>query len=409
MTGRKKLLWVNQFAASPHDGGGTRHFEVGRELAALGWDVTIAASDLSLQERRYTRRSSAQERAPIAETVDGVRFLWLWSAPYHRNNWRRGWNWLTFSRSVLRLAGSEEWDVVIGSSPHLFAASAAHHLARRLAVPFVFEVRDLWPESLLAAGGRRGPFHFVLDRLARRLYRQAVPLVGLAKGSGDYLARERGVDPARVVFVPNGVDPSAFDPQPGAAPAEAAADKRTVFVYAGAHGAANGLDAVVDAAAHLRDRSDLCFRLIGDGPEKTNLVARAEALSLSNLEFLDPIPKSEIPGAFAQADVGLMILRDAPLFRFAVSPNKLFDYFAARLPVLANVPGEVEDMVREADAGIVVAAGSARAIADAAEVFAAKDASWMTQRGDAGRAWVERERSREVLAERLDAALRRVV
>lgn len=400
---RPRLLWVNQFAVSPRDGGGTRHFEVGRALTELGWDVTLAASDLNLQERRFTRRQSPTDRTPIKEMEDGVRFLWLWSAPYEKNNWRRGLNWLTFSRSVLSLRQAGTWDVVIGSSPHLFAAHAAGRLARRLAVPFVFEVRDLWPESLIAAGGRKGPFFAVLDRLARSLYTRADKLVVLAKGTGDYLVENRGVAQDRIVFVPNGVDPSAFGARPGGH------HDRTVFLYAGAHGAANGLDVVVDAAHQLRDRDDLLFRLIGDGPEKANLVHRARSLDLGNVEFLDPIPKSEIPGAFASADVGLMVLRDAPLFRFAVSPNKLFDYFAAHLPVLCNVPGEVEGMVREAEAGVFVAPGSARALAEGAVELVEHDAAWRREKGEAGRSWVERERSREVLATRLDAALRPLV
>lgn len=408
--GRRRLLWVNHFAVAPHDGGGTRHFEVARELVRRGWDVTIAASDFSLQERRYTRRRTAHHRAPIVEEVEGVRFVWLWSAPYRSNNWRRGWNWLTFSRSLLGLAPEGEWDVVIGSSPHLFAAVAARRLARRMGVPFVFEVRDLWPESLLAAGGRSGPFHLVLDRLARSLYRDADHIVVLAEGSADYLTRERGVDPGRISFVPNGVDPAAFDrvasENGGAPPTAPHSERRTVFVYAGAHGAANGLHAVVDAAAELRGRRDVVFRLIGDGPEKPRLRERAELLGLTNIEFIDPIPKSRIPAAFAAADVGLMVLRDAPLFRFAVSPNKLFDYFAARLPVLANVPGEVGQMVEEAGAGIVVAAESGRALAAGVAHLADETPEIRRRRGEAGRAWVERERSREVLADRLDAVLR---
>jgi len=398
--GRPRILWINQFAVSPGDGGGTRHFEVGRELTKLGWDVTLAASDFHLLRREYMRRRGASHCSVVEESLDGVLFLWLWSAPYARNNWRRGWNWLSFSRALLGLHRRAKWDLVIGSSPHLFAAAASARLATRLGVPFVFEVRDLWPESLLASGGKSGPFSTTLDRLARWLYRRADCIVVLAQGTGDYLVQERQVDPDRIVFVPNGVDPSAFP-----ARADNSRDE-TVFVYAGAHGPANGLDVVVDAAHRLRDREDLGFRLIGDGPEKPKLVARAEQLNLPNIEFLDPISKSEIPSAFAEADVGLMVLRDAPLFRFGVSPNKLFDYLAASLPVVCNVPGEVEKIVADAGAGISIAPGSSEALAAAAVDIVDRGREWRRDRGRSGRAWVEEKRSRTVLAERLDSRLR---
>lgn len=397
---RPRVLWVNQFAVAPSEGGGTRHFEMGRELAALGWDVTIAASDLNLQSRRYSRRRDSRDRRPIEELIDGVRFLWLWSAPYETNNWRRGWNWLSFSKSVLELRRREHWDVVIGSSPHLFAAAAGCRLARRLRVPFVFEVRDLWPESLVAAGGRRGPFYLLLSGIARFLYARADRLVVLARGAGDYLVQTRGVDEARVVFIPNGVDPTAFRDGSGSG------DGETVFIYAGAHGAANGLEVVLDAAARVQDCDDIRFRLIGDGPSKRGLQSRAGQLGLTNVEFRDPIPKSEIPQAFAEADAALMILRDAPLFRFAVSPNKLFDYFAAGLPVISNVPGEVGDMVRDADAGLNVPPADPVSLALAVRRMAGKRPEWRTNHGENGRAWVAREHSRPLLADRLDRTLR---
>src|SRR5688500_1539881 len=130
---RPRMLWINQFAVVPTQGGGTRHFELSRELVRRGWDVTVVASDLDLQTRRFVRRASAEDRMPIVEMLDGVRFVWLWSAPYARNDWRRGVNWLSFAWGVRRWAREEAaFDVVIGSSPHLFAAAAGESVARRL-------------------------------------------------------------------------------------------------------------------------------------------------------------------------------------------------------------------------------------------------------------------------------------
>lgn len=397
------LLWINHFAVTPRDGGGTRHFEMGRALVERGWDVAVAACDFHLHQRRYTRRPEAEVRSVLREVIDGVSFHWLWAAPYQRNNWRRGWNWLSFARSVT--AWEPEGgrpDLVIGSSPHLFAALAGSRLARRWNVPFVLEVRDLWPESLLAAGGRKGPAYYVLDRIARHLYARADRILCLARGAQQYLA-EHGVDPAKIEYVPNGVDSGAF------AAVERPARDTLTLVYAGAHGPANGLATVLAAAERLRGEAGIRFLLVGDGPAKPGLVASARARGLSNVEFRDPVPKAQVPALLAEANAGLMVLRDTPLFSFGVSPNKLFDYFGAALPVVCNVPGEVAGMVRDAGGGEQAADSSAEALEGAIRRLAARAPAERVEMGRAGRAWVRREHDRGILSDRLDQILQEVV
>jgi glycosyltransferase involved in cell wall biosynthesis len=339
----------------------------------------------------------------IAESLDGVRFRWFWAAPYERNDWRRGWNWLSFSRSVLRWdPEGRRPDVVIGSSPHLFAALAGERLAQRLGVPFVLEVRDLWPESMLAAGGRKGPAYYVFERIARYLYRRAARVVCLAQGTVSHLER-LGVPASKLVYVPNGVDADAFPP------VERPERDTFTLVYAGAHGPANGLDVVLDAAERLRGDPHVRFLLVGDGPAKAGLVEDAARRGLSNVEFRDPVPKLKMPEVLAGADAGLMVLRDTPLFAFGVSPNKLFDYFGAALPVVCNVPGEVAGMVRAAGAGEQAEPGSAESLADAVRRLAARAADERAAMGRAAREWVTREHGRPVLADRLDVALRELI
>ena len=403
VTAPRRLLWVNHFAVAPSDGGGTRHFDLGNALRAHGWRVTIVASDFHLHSRGYTRRATPHARAAIAESIDDVDFVWLWAAPYTTNDWRRARNWLSFSRSLGRLTrnGGPSPDIIIGSSPHLFAAFAALRMARRLRVPFVLEVRDLWPESIIAAGGRRGPAYQALGSLAKYLYARADRIIVLARGIGDHVAG-LGADPAKIVYVPNGADPMPVTrsrPDAGGP---------FTLVYAGAHGPANGLDTVLDAAALLRGQR-IQFRLVGDGPSKTALQARAAREQLPNVEFCDPIPKTAMPHLLASANAGLMVLRDAPLFAFGVSPNKLFDYLAAGLPVVCNVPGEVAGMLRDASAGEQAADASPQALAHAILRLAQKSSDALRAMGDDGRAWVGREHGRAVLAQRLDAALRPLV
>lgn len=412
---RPSLVWVNQFAVLPGDSGGTRHFEVGRELVRLGWDVTIVASDYHLTRRTYTRRRGAADRAPISEVVDGVRFEWVWSAPYQRNDWRRALNWLSFHRSV-RAAGPAlpRADVVIGSSPQLFAATAARTLAARAGAAFVLEVRDLWPESLVAAGGRKGPAYHALARIAEGLYRDAERIVVLARGTATYLA-EHGVPSGKLAHVPNGVDVHLVRPatSPVGDDAPATSEQGSAsptLVYAGAHGPANGLDVLLDGAERLGTAGHPArFVLIGDGPAKAALVADAARRGLRNVEFRDPVPKAELARILADADAGLMLLRDAPLFAFAVSPNKLFDYLAAGLPVVCNVPGEVADLLAASGAGAQAADAGPAALAAAVESLLRRPRAERRMMGHSGREWVARTHSREVLGRQLDGALRQVL
>jgi glycosyltransferase involved in cell wall biosynthesis len=244
-----------------------------------------------------------------------------------------------------------------------------------------------------------GPGYWLLWALARSLYRSADHVIVLARGVADYL-RDLGVDPSRITVVPNGVDVSAYD---GTRPVPR---DRLRLVYAGAHGPANGLDVVLEAAHLLRDEPRVSFLLVGDGPAKESLRARARELGLERVELRDSVPKTRMPEILADCDAGLMVLKELPLFSFGVSPNKIFDYWGAALPVVCNVPGEVAGWVRDAAGGVQAADGSAAALADAIRRLLALPPDERRCLGDAGRAWVAREHDRPVLAARLDAALR---
>jgi glycosyltransferase involved in cell wall biosynthesis len=400
-----RLLWINQFAVLPRDGGGTRHFEMARELVRRGWHVTVMASDFHLHRRDYTRRPSESATEAIVENVDGVEFRWLWAAPYRANNWRRAWNWWSFASSVRRDSRAlPKPDVVIGSSPQLFAARAGRSVARAARVPFILEVRDLWPESLVAAGGRQGTGYRLMNRVATGLYRDADQIIVLARGVEDYLAG-KGVPRQKCVHIPNGVDINGFQ----VAPSTRDPAKPFTLVYAGAHGPANGLEHLLDAAELLGPDAGVRFVLVGDGPAKQRLRDDAAARGLRTIEFVDSVPKPRLMAMLTAADAGLMLLREAPLFAFAVSPNKLFDYLAAAIPVVCNVPGEVAGLLAEARAGIQTTDSRGAALAEAITRLKRMDADTRREMGLAGRRWVERERSREVLGQRLDASLKELV
>ena len=234
-------------------------------------------------------------------------------------------------------------DVVYASSPHLLTGLAGYVVARLRRVAFVLEVRDLWPRILVDMGRLRSTSvtYRMLRRLELFLHRHADQIVVLAEGSADAI-RSDCSDPPPITFIPNGSDAPMF---------RVVANRTALrnrygmtgltFVYAGAHGPANGLDLGLDAAENVQaDVPDVEFMLVGDGAEKATLMNDAERRGLANVRFLRAILKSEMPELLAAADVGLHTLADVPLFRFGVSPNKLFDYMAAGLPVVQTAPAK---------------------------------------------------------------------
>ena len=296
--------------------------------------------------------------------------------------------------------------MVIGSSVHPFAAVAGALLARRYKVPFVFEVRDLWPQTLVDMGRLRddAPATWVLRRLERWLYRRAARTVVLLPQAWQYIV-PLGIAKERVVWIPNGVDLSLF---PRAAPATQSQDGVFTLMYFGAHGQANGLDNVLQAMARLRQMpagQHIRLRLIGDGPLKPALVAQAEALGLRNVVFEPPVPKAQIPALAAQADAFVIAVLDLPgLYRFGISMNKLFDYLAAERPtVMASSASN--NPIAEAGAGLTVAPGQPQALAEAIAQIAAMPLAERQRMGRAGREYVEQNHGFDQLAGRLAAVL----
>lgn len=403
--------WVNQYAATPDQPGATRHFDMATELRRLGLDVRILASDLTLTTRSYSRRGRPWSLRRIDERVIDVPFSFLPAGSYSANDWRRVASMGVFSAAVfvhlLRLP-TRRRSVVIGSSPHLLGAVAAWAAARLRRLPFVFEVRDLWPESYSAMTGKSGGAEIrVMRGMADLLYRRSDAVVVFAPANSDHVVG-RGADPASVHVIPNGVDLDQFD---SLSPAPVMLGRPGVFtfVYAGAHGPANGLGAVLDACAILQDRDQGRLRvvLLGDGPAKNDLMADAARRGLTNVEFHDPVAKESVPAALRTADAGLMILAPVDLFSYGVSPNKLFDYLAADLPVITNVPGLVSEIVHASGAGVAVPSRDPEALADAMANLAEEQAVPETRR-PSGRPYVAEHHDRKQLAAQLRDVLQSV-
>lgn len=387
-----RVLVFNHFAVPRGQPGGTRHVELFADLP--GWTATIIASRLNLSTGRPQPRSAG--------------FVPVRVIPYRRNGISRILNWVSYAVTAT-LAGLRQPrpDVVYASSPHLLAGLAGWFVATVRRARFILEVRDLWPQVLVDMGQLRETslVYRALLRLERFLYARAEYVVIMAPGSRAAI-EAAGVDPERIRYIPNAADPEDFRPTAGRDELRRRYGfTRFTAVYAGAHGPANGLDQLLDAADQVRDL-DVDIVLVGDGVTKSSLVAAARARNLSNVRFLDPVPKSEVPDLLHAADLGLHVLADVPLFQRAVSPNKLFDYFAAGLPVLTNVPGVVADWVRDAGAGYaVVPSGIGSCLRHILEQVRRDGGAHLRDQGHSGLTWLSANQTRAMMRQRLLACL----
>lgn len=354
----------------------------------------------------------AYQNTDVPKEVDGIKVVQIPVASSNRDTFvKRAFKFLSFSLRATWVALRLDYDLVLATSTPLtvgLPAIAGKVLRKKR---FIFEVRDLWPELPKAMGIIRNPVALgILDRFETLCYRTADACIGLAPGIVDGIHRK--FPDKRVELIPNGCDLEIFKPaaaNTGKRP-EGVGQNDLLAIFCGAHGRANGLDAVLDAAAELlrRDRRDIKFLFVGDGQLKPHLMQRAEEEGLVNCLFRDAMPKGELAKLMASCDLGLMILDNVEAFQFGTSPNKFFDYISAGLPVLCNYPGWVSDLINSNQCGVEVHAGDPIAFADTmARLADSREQS--PEMGQRARALAESEFNRDQLFARLSYLIHEVV
>ncbi len=398
-----KILVVYEYYLHSGYPGFSRYNEFARLWAEAGHEVTVITGTVDYASGkappRYAWRWHTRER-------DGRADVWRCHVPqsYGRSTLGRMWAFLGFTVSACTAAlRVSRPDVVIASSPPLLVAFPAWLAARLHRSRLVFEVRDLHPESAITTGviGERGLLARLLYAIERWAYRSADRVNVLTPAFREDLLR-RGVCPeAKIVVVPNGADLDLFQPGPreNAVRRELGWGDRFVVMYAGAHGRANAVGQLVEAARLLRDRPDILIATVGDGPERARHEQAARASGLDNIMFCGAQPKARMKDVVNACDVGAAVLQDNPTFR-TVYPNKVFDYMACARPTLLAIDGAARRMVcDEAGAGVFAAPEDPGAIAGAIRALA-DDPEGRAAMGRRGRAWVVANASRESLARR---------
>jgi glycosyltransferase involved in cell wall biosynthesis len=394
------ILIIHQAFASLDEPGGTRHYEFARLLAARGYKVTVIASSISfitgtpLQLPPNSRNFGGDQEG-------GIQILRARAySAHHKSFVHRVISFFSFMVSSFWIGlGVKNVDLVWGTSPPIFQGATAWLLARLKGAKFLFEVRDLWPKFAIAVGVLKNPILIRMSEwLERFLYRRADRVIVNSPGFIGYVT-SRGA--RRVELIPNGADPSMFDPSNDGADFRRAhhLEDKFVALYAGAHGMSNDLDVVLDAAKLLEDEKKIQIVLLGDGKEKAALQAHAAHMGLSNVSFIPSVPKSEMPEALAAADVCIAILK--PLEEYKTTyPNKVFDYMAAGRPIVLAIDGVIREVVDAAQCGIFAAPGDPSAMADAIRQLAG-DPQKSRQMGLKGRKYLEENFNREAIGEKL--------
>ncbi|MBR0674374.1 glycosyltransferase family 4 protein [Neoroseomonas soli] len=359
-----RVLYLHQHYSGPGGSTATRSHVFAEALAARGHDVTVAcgryagaATGLEGTFRRGHREGRAGRHRVVEFDIPCGNAMGLAA---------RSGAFLRYAARAARLAGSGRFDLVVASSTPLTVALPALVGRALRGTPFVFEIRDPWPELPRAMGGVPRMALAAMERLADAACRRAAAVVALSEGMAE-TAVARGADPGRVHVVPNGCDLRHLGPHISSWRPEEAAPWECLALYAGAHGRANGLGTLLDAAAILRARGEMRLRVVlaGEGAEKPALMARAAAEGLVNVTFLDPLPREALGRLQAGCQVALHLLADVPEFAEWTAPNKIMDGLAAGRPVVTNQPGRAARIVEDGPSGIAVPPGAAAALAEA--------------------------------------------
>jgi colanic acid biosynthesis glycosyl transferase WcaI len=373
-----KILYVSQYFPPEMGAPAARAAELSRHWAADGHEVTVLTGFpnhptgvVPLEYRSKIRR------LVMHDNVDGVRVIRSWLLPFaNRRSHERILNYTSFcvSAASTGLFVSRP-DVVIATSPQLLVGLSGWWLARNKRVRFIFEVRDLWPESLAAVGvgTEDSLLHRSLSKLANFLYRRSDHVVVVSPAFEEQLVHRWHVPQAKISVIENGVETDTFSPRGSSDELrkELGVEGKFVVCYIGTMGMAHGLETVVEAASELeRSAPNIIFLLVGEGAEKKRIMNLAHSRAITNLLFIDQQPRDKIPDHIAASDAALVLLRRSALFK-TVIPTKMLECMSCARPVILGVDGQARKMLDEAQAGIFVEPENAMALANTVRTLAA--------------------------------------
>lgn len=404
-----KILFVTHNFPPEVNAPANRTHEHCRRWVQDGHDVTVITGVPNHPRGRIF--DGYENRWLQRETIDGIHVIrtWMYLTP-NAGFSKRVANYLVFAATaILASFRAGKPDLVIATSPQFFAGIAGAIIAKLKRRPFVLEIRDLWPKSIVELGQlREGPILSTLEALETWLYRSADGIVVNTRTFRHHIM-ERGVAERDIELIYNGIDPTLFRPRPrneSLLEEHGLANHFTV-AYVGTLGLAHGLTLFIDVAERLRQRPELRFCLIGDGADRATLEAEVAKRGLDNVVMLGLQPRHAMPDWIASIDLLVVMLRDLPVFE-TVIPSKIFEFLAQERPVVLAAKGEIRRMMEEANGALVIDPEVEDQMVAAIENVM-NDPEQAARRAESGRRWVEAGYIRDDLARRMAAFLERVL
>lgn len=410
-----KILYVSQYFPPEMGAPAARAAELARYWVEDGHEVTVLTGfpnhPTGIVSAEYRRRF---RRLVMRENLRGVNVVRTWLFPFpNRKAYERMLNYSSFcaSASTTGMFVSRP-DVLIATSPQLLVGLCGWWLARIKRVPFVFEVRDLWPESLTAVG--MGTSDSILNRslgsVAGFLYKRSEHIVVVTPAFQEYLIRNWGVPPEKISVVENGVESDQFNPRANNADLrrELGAEGKFVVGYLGTMGMAHGLESVVQAATELqRTAPNVLFLMVGEGSDKERVIKLARSQGLTNMRFVGQQPREKVPEFISISDACLVLLKKAELFK-TVIPTKMLEFMSCARPVILGVDGQARKIMDQAGAGVYVEPENAAALVHVITQLAANPLVRETL-GRNGRRYIVEHFSRQQTAKAYIAVLEGIV
>ena len=401
-----RIVYLCQYFVPEAGAPAARLRDMARSWVQRGHSVTVVTGmpnhPTGVVQAPYVGRLVARE------SLDGVTVLrnWLYATP-NEGLVRKTLSHLSFMVSALVLGNARlgTADVIIASSPSFFAVISAWVMSRMRKIPFVFEVRDLWPAVFVDLGVLTNSFVIrALESVEMFLYRRAALVVTVTEGFRTRLIA-RGLPPQKVVTITNGAAIESFTPGPrdNAVRTELGLAGKFVVSYIGAHGISQGLELVLQAAQRLRDDADIVFLMVGEGARKRAVLEMRETLRLTNVIMLPAQAHQRVREYYCASDVCVVPLRQLPLFATFI-PSKMFEIMACAVPVIGAVEGEAREILERSGGARLIVPEDAAGLADAVRWFKLHPGE-SRQMGAAGRAFVTANYDRQVLADRYAAAL----
>lgn len=393
-------IWIlNHHALTPDMSGGTRHYDFAIELIKRGHTVTIVAS--SFHYSKYQEMKEYKDKEYLIEKIDGINFIWIKTTPYYSNGISRVKNMISYTYKVLKYIPQlnlSQPDVIVGSSVHLFAVWAAYRLSSKYNIPFIMEVRDIWPQSLVDMGmSKLHLFIILLGFLERYLYRKADKIISNLPYAYEHI--KQFVSKEKFAWISNGVDLSNIKYIPKAK------SEKIIIGYMGSLGIANSMDSFFETTNKFKNNKNIEFHIYGEGKLKQKYIDFVQNHNLNDtVKIMNLVPKNKVSDILNSFDVVYLSLKDSPLYRFGISLNKLFDYMASgRVIIFAG--NSKNNPIKDAKAGYSIAPNDVESLEKTILEIYSLSQEKRNEIGQKIRHYAEQNYSIEVLVDKLETLL----